>query len=92
MARAAHGKEVEPALVELASGARTNDVAGAFLAWAARGQSIEPVHRFLIAVGGQDTARASAAVQSRCRFGHSSGADLALGLGLGMRCLLAAAR
>jgi hypothetical protein len=89
VARAMGGEPAEPGLVDLAATARTNDVAAAFLAWAARGQSIEPVHRFLAAVAGQDRARGSAALRSLCRFGHSSGADLAFGLGLGIRCLLA---
>ena len=62
--------------------ARTNDVAGAFLAWAARGQCISPVHRFLGAAAGKDTAGATAALRSLLRFGQSSGADLALGLRL----------
>ena len=61
--------------------ARTNDIARAFLAWAARGQSIEPVHRLLAATDAQTAEEALAAL---LRFGHSSGADLALGLRLGL--------
>jgi hypothetical protein len=53
------------------------DRRAAFLAWAARGQSIEPVHR-LLAGGGKP------ALADLLRFGHSSGADLAFGLRLGM--------
>ena len=64
--------------IEAADRARTNDIARAFLGWAARGQSIEPVHR-LLAGGGH------AALADLLRFGHSSGADLAFGLRLGLR-------
>lgn len=72
--------------------ARTNEVAGAFLAWAARGQSISPVHRFLSAAAGKDAAAATAALRSLLRYGQSSGADLALGLGLGLaQCIANAA-
>lgn len=75
------------AAVGAADRARTNDIARAFLAWAARGQSIEPVHR-LLAAG--DAGRASAALADLLRFGHSSGADLAFGLRVGLRALIAA--
>ena len=76
------------ATVAAADRARTNDVARAFLSWAARGQSIEPVHRLLAA---DDAGGASAALADLLRFGHSSGADLALGLGVGLRVGIAAA-
>ena len=76
----------EPSLVD---GARTNDIARAFLAWAARGQSIDPVHRFLVAVTQADRGGATAGLQSLLRFGHSSGADLAYGLRLGFETLVA---
>lgn len=69
--------------------ARTNDIARAFLAWAARGQSIEPVHRFLVAVAEGDRTGAGAALGSLVRFGHSSGADLAYGLRLGFAAFVA---
>jgi hypothetical protein len=72
--------------VAAANRARTNDIARAFLAWAARGQSIEPVHRLLAADGAGGAARALADL---LRFGHSSGADLAFGLGLGLGVLIA---
>ena len=78
----------EPSLVD---GARTNDIARAFLGWAARGQSIEPVHRFLVAVARADRDGAAAALRTLLRFGHSSGADLAYGLGLGFQALVAPA-
>lgn len=76
--------------VGAADRARTNDIARAFLAWAARGQSIEPVHRLLAAGAGAGAGAASAALADLLRFGHSSGADLAFGLRLGLRTLIAA--
>lgn len=76
----------DPSLVD---GARTNDIARAFLTWAARGQSIEPVHRFLVAVARGDRDGAAAALRTLLRFGHSSGADLAYGLGLGLQHVVA---
>ncbi len=80
------GAHDRAAAVAAADRARTNDIARAFLAWAARGQSIEPVHR-LLAAG--DDGTASTALADLLRFGHSSGADLAFGLGLGLRVLIA---
>jgi hypothetical protein len=82
------GAHDRAAAVAAADRARTNDIARAFLAWAARGQSIEPVHR-LLAAG--DAGAASAALSDLLRFGHSSGADLAFGLRLGLRVLIATA-
>lgn len=66
------------AAVVAAARAPTNDIARAFLHWAARGQSIEPVHRLLNGGG-------PPALADLLRFGHSSGADLAFGLRLGIR-------
>ena len=63
-----------------AAPAKTNDIARAFLAWAARGQCIEPVHRFLGAAVRKDTGGAMAALGSLVCVGASSGADLAFGL------------
>lgn len=74
-------------LAAVAASVATNDVALAFLRWAARGQSIEPVHRLLTSVAAGNAAAAGAALEQLVRFGHSSGADLALGLGLGLRYL-----
>ena len=81
------GTHDRAAAVAAARRAQTNDIARAFLAWAARGQSIEPVHRLLCA---DDAPSASAALGGLLRFGHSSGADLAFGLRLGLRELIAA--
>lgn len=78
------GARDRPAAIRAAEGARTNDIARAFLAWAARGQSIEPVHRLLHT--GDPKALADL-----LRFGHSSGADLAFGLRLALGFLIATA-
>jgi hypothetical protein len=87
IARIRWGKGAERELVEAAAGVRTNDIALMFLTWAARGQSIEPVHRLLLAAVRGDVERARQALRSLVGFGHSSGADLALGLGMGLRLL-----
>jgi hypothetical protein len=64
--------DTEAELVDLAERVDTHEISRSFLSWAARGQSIEPVHRLL---AGDTSAAADLAT-----FGHSSGADLALGL------------
>lgn len=84
VARARGGPAAEPALSAAAAAARTNDVARAFLAWAARGQSIAPVHDFLGAAARHDRRCAAGALRALLAVGHSSGADLALGLRLGL--------
>lgn len=68
----------------VAASAPTNDVARLFLRWAARGQSIEPVHRFLLASAAGDDATARDALTALLAVGHSSGAALAYGLRLGL--------
>jgi hypothetical protein len=80
------GAHDRAAAVAAADRADTNDIARAFLAWAARGQSIEPVHRLL---AGGDAGQASGALADLLRLGHSSGADLAFGLYLGLRAFVA---
>ncbi len=81
------GEAAEAELAAVAGGVETNDIAAAFLAWAARGQSIEPVHRFLLAVADGRPGDAAAALADIVGFGRSSGADLAMGLRLGLACL-----
>ena len=82
------GAHDRAAAVAAAGRAQTNDIARAFLAWAARGQSIAPVHRLLAA---SEAGAAAAALADLLRFGHSSGADLAFGLRMGLRGRVAAA-
>ncbi|HEX2178109.1 MAG TPA: DUF2877 domain-containing protein [Actinomycetota bacterium] len=72
-------------LSEVAASVSTNDISRTFLHWAARGQSIAPVHRFLVTAAAGDLEGAGRALDDLTRFGHSSGADLALGLHLGLR-------
>jgi len=83
-ARARGGYAVEEELVEAAAAARTTTLAGAFVRWAARGQSIAPVHDLLGALAQGDRRTAKAARDELCALGASSGADLALGLRLGL--------
>ena len=83
-ARARSGPGAEDELDEVAATVRTSDLSRAFLRWAARGQSIAPVHDVLCAVATGDRSGAEAASGELCAFGHSSGADLALGLRLGL--------
>jgi uncharacterized protein DUF2877 len=85
----AHVWRPEASLVDVAGRARTNDVARAFLLWSAKGQSIEPVHRFLARVAADDEKGAQAALAALLRVGHTSGADLAAGLRRGFRALVA---
>ncbi len=72
-----YGEHPEDQLVAWAREVDTHEIARAFLIWAARGQSIEPVHRLL-------AGDATGAVDLLA-FGHSSGADLALGLHFGLQ-------
>jgi hypothetical protein len=81
VARAAGRPEAE--LVELAGAVPTHDISRAFLAWAARGQSIAPVHDLVAACARGDVR---AARRSRARLagvGHTSGLDLAYGVLVG---------
>ncbi len=69
--------EAEDHLVALAKSVATHEISRAFLIWAARGQSIEPVHRLL--------AGDATAARDLLAFGHTSGADVALGLHFGLK-------
>ncbi|MDQ1393532.1 MAG: hypothetical protein QOF30_2509 [Acidimicrobiaceae bacterium] len=71
--------EAQARLVALAGAVDTHEIARAFLVWAARGQSVAPVHRLL---AGDPTAATDLMM-----FGHTSGADLALGLWHGFTCV-----
>ena len=67
-----------------AAAARTNDVAAAFLRWAAAGQCIQPAHDVLEAVAAGDRSGEAAARTRLHRVGASSGAALLLGLDLAL--------
>ena len=90
-ARARWGAAVQPMLEAAAAAARTHEIAAAFLAWAARGQSIAPAHDLLGALASGDGPAAERALGALLRWGATSGGDLALGLRLGL-CELAAPR
>lgn len=87
IARILRGEAAEPMLLETAAQVETNDIARMFLHWAARGQSIEPVHRFLVLAVEGDSEGAARALDDLTAFGHRSGADLALGLRLGLELI-----
>lgn len=70
--------------VEAADAARTSDLSRSFLRWAARGQSIEPVHR-LPGAARLGTASFREAVSVVEQVGASSGQALLAGLALGLR-------
>jgi len=59
-------------------------LSGAFLLWAARGQALACVHALLAAAAGGDVEGAGEAAASLGAVGHSSGADFAWGLCLGL--------
>jgi len=87
VARIRWGEAAADGLVSAATAVQTNDVARAFLVWAARGQSIEPVHDFFSAAIDGHRDQAVRALGALTGWGHSSGADLALGLRLGLELL-----
>ena len=83
-ARARRGPAAEPELAAVAASVRTTEPAQAFLAWAARGQCIEPAHAVLLALAARDEDRAHAAASRLVAIGASSGAALLAGLKLGL--------
>ena len=84
IARARGGEAAEDGLVAVARGVATTSVASAFLEWAARGQTVEPAHDLLVAIAAGDAPAAAAHLSALLRIGHTSGADLAYGLHLGL--------
>ena len=64
--------------------ARTNEIARAFLACAARGRSIEPAHDLLLALAGADRVAVRSALRRLGGFGGSSGVALAHGIRIGL--------
>jgi hypothetical protein len=73
VARLHGGQPAEEGLVGIAAAVPTNDISRAFLVWAARGQSTEPVHQFLLTGDPHHLGAVRA-------MGHTSGAALADGL------------
>lgn len=82
VARACGGPAAGPRLDALAAGVATTEIARAFLAWAARGQCIAPVHDWLAAMASGRPGELAAAQRSLVAVGASSGAHLAAGLAL----------
>jgi hypothetical protein len=82
--RALTGAGAEDELLALARSATTTDLSCALLAWAARGQAVEPVHDLLAALAAGDHSAAVLAMETVAALGASSGADLLLGLRLGL--------
>jgi Protein of unknown function (DUF2877) len=82
--RALDGNPDERLLLAAAQAASTTDLSAALLCWAARGQAVEPVHVLLGAIAARDETAAIAAVTRVSSLGSSSGADLLLGLRLGL--------
>jgi len=84
---AAQNRSEQDRLITIARTVETNDIAAAFLIWAAHGHSIEPVHDFVVGSTVHDRDRARRAASEVLRFGSSSGRALAHGIGLGLRHL-----
>ncbi len=74
----------------IATAAPTHRISRAFLAAAARGQSLEPLHRLLAACAADDLAGARGARADLAAVGHTSGLDLAYGTLVGFRWAVAA--
>lgn len=84
--RAMAGTAAEARLEHLVTTLPTGAVSLAFLVWAARGQSLAPVHDLLAALVAGVQSGAAAACRELASVGASSGADFALGLWLTLRC------
>jgi hypothetical protein len=82
--RARGGEAAEDGLVAVAQSVATTSVARALLEWAARGQTVEPAHDLLAAIAAGDGPAAAVHLSALVRLGHTSGADLAYGLHLGL--------
>ncbi|MDD7938290.1 DUF2877 domain-containing protein [Actinomycetospora lutea] len=80
--RAAGGPGVEDRLAAVCAAVRTTGPSRAFLAWAARGQSVAPAHDWLHAVAAGDRAAATRALARLHALGADSGRHLAAGMAL----------
>jgi len=77
---------------EVADAVRSTNLSRAFLKWAARGHSIEPVHRLIEVASTGTVAEVRSAVVAVARIGSSSGVSLICGLALGSWPVVAARR
>ena len=71
----------------LADTAQTSDLSRAFLHWASKGQSIEPVHRFLQNAAVGDVLSTRAAAGQVAGIGSTSGQAILSGIALGLAVL-----
>jgi hypothetical protein len=85
MADALLGLSDEAVRLAIVADAPTHAISRAFLTWAARGQSIEPLHRLLAACAREDLDAARSARTELATIGHTSGLDLAYGALVGFR-------
>lgn len=74
-------------LERAATAARTHAISLAFLLWAARGQSVAPVHHLLTALADGDGVAVERHRSAVAALGQTSGADLLFGLRLGLGAL-----
>lgn len=79
-------------LTSIAERVETTDLSRSFLQWAARGQSIEPIHALVIcsSPAAERSERFNRAAEIVCQVGHRSGAALMAGLGIAAQALSAA--
>jgi hypothetical protein len=88
VARACLGRAAEDRLLAAVAATSTNAISLGYLRWAARGQALAPAHYILAAAACGDEASAHAAALTLGRVGHSSGADLCLGMAEAASALL----
>jgi hypothetical protein len=85
--RAGRGQPAEAGLERLADLVPTTSLSRAYLSWAARGQALEPAHDVLMAAT-RDLGESTQAARRLAAVGHSSGADICLGLLWGAQSLV----
>ncbi len=79
------GLSEEESRLAIAADAPTHEISRAFLTWAAKGRSIEPLHRLLAACVSENLDAARSARADLAAIGHTSGLDLAYGVLIGLR-------
>lgn len=84
VARCLWGATAEQHLLACIVEARTSEPSLSFLVWAARGQSLAPAHDLLLAAAAGRVEDASRSAARLAQVGASSGADLCLGVQLGL--------
>lgn len=79
------GLSDEESRLAIVADAPTHAISRAFLNWAARGRSIEPLHRLLAACATENLDAAHSARADLAVIGQTSGLDLAYGVLVGLR-------